>query len=321
MGAKTIYERFVWFDSMVRQKRYPNATRLAEEFEMSLKTAQRDIEFMRDRLSCPLEYDKQRKGYSYNRATFSLPLIYLSTDELSSLLIAKKMLQDISGGELSEEVCSVVDKITGILQRHIVTPGVIDDKLSFHLVEYTPAPDEIFRKLLEGCIKNKTISFTYFSPAVAVKGVRTVDPYHLFNYMGTWHLIGYCHDRRELRDFNLGRVSDVTVLDKYFTIKNNFSFNDYFQSTFGLYKGESAEEVTLRFTPEKSRWIKGQLWHKDQKETVHPNGSLELSFPVADFSEIAREILKHGAGVEVIKPQSLRELIKSEALRITELYQ
>jgi hypothetical protein len=54
MGKKNIYERFLWFDEKVRSRRYPNATRLAAEFEISLKTAQRDIEFMRDRLNCPL---------------------------------------------------------------------------------------------------------------------------------------------------------------------------------------------------------------------------------------------------------------------------
>jgi hypothetical protein len=49
MGIKNIYERFVWFDNQVRAQKYPNATSLAEQFEISAKTAQRDIDFMRDR--------------------------------------------------------------------------------------------------------------------------------------------------------------------------------------------------------------------------------------------------------------------------------
>jgi predicted DNA-binding transcriptional regulator YafY len=62
MGIKNIYERFVWFDHQVRTKKYPNATSLAEKFEISTKTAQRDIDFMRDRLLCPLDYDSSKKG-------------------------------------------------------------------------------------------------------------------------------------------------------------------------------------------------------------------------------------------------------------------
>jgi predicted DNA-binding transcriptional regulator YafY len=92
MGSKNIYERFIWFDDRVKQKKYPNTTSLSKQFEVSIKTAQRDIEFMRDRINCPLCYDPGRKGYFYEDDTFSLPLIYLSSEELSSLLIARKFL-------------------------------------------------------------------------------------------------------------------------------------------------------------------------------------------------------------------------------------
>ncbi len=74
------------------------------------------------------------------------------------------------------------------------------------------------------------------------------------------------------------------------------------------------------FSPLKSRWIRDQVWHKDQKTKVLEDGSLELTFPVADFSEIKMEILKHGDMVEVIKPKSLRNLMRTEAERITQIY-
>ena len=41
MGVKNIYERFVWFDDQVKGKQFPNATALAEKFELSTKTAQK----------------------------------------------------------------------------------------------------------------------------------------------------------------------------------------------------------------------------------------------------------------------------------------
>jgi predicted DNA-binding transcriptional regulator YafY len=74
-----------------------------------------------------------------------------------------------------------------------------------------------------------------------------------------------------------------------------------------------SREVTLRFTPEKSKWIRDQIWHKDQEMKFLKDGSLEISFPVSDFSEITREILKHGSDIEAIRPRDLRELIKAEA--------
>jgi predicted DNA-binding transcriptional regulator YafY len=320
MGIKNIYERFVWFDNQVRVKKYPNASDLAGQFEISAKTAQRDIDFMRDRLLCPLHYDSSQKGYYYNDDTFSLPMVYLSSEEFSALLIARKMLQDISGGSIGNEISSIVDKITNILKKHSVVADQIDDAFSFQLIEYSPAPEAVFRAVLEGCLKKKCLSFTYYSPATEEKSERTVEPYHLFNYMGTWHTIGYCHLRKGIRDFALSRISDTRVLTESFKIPDDFEFKKYFLSTFGLYKGKSTKEVTLRFTPEKSKWIKDQIWHKNQKVKLLKDGSLEISFPVSDFSEIKREILKHGDEVEVIKPKILRDLIKAEAQKIAKIY-
>jgi len=320
MGVKNVYERFVWFDDQVKGRKYPNATSLAEKFELSTKTAQRDIDFMRDRLLCPLYYDSSQKGYYYNDETFSLPMIYLSSEELSSLLIARKMLRDISGGFIGDEISSIVDKITNVLSKHIATGDEIDDAFSFQLIEYSPAPEQVFKAILEGCLKKRCLSFTYYSPATEEKSGRVVEPYHLFNYMGTWHTIGYCHLRKGIRDFALSRISEAKVLTESFKIPDDFEFKKYFLSTFGLYKGKSTKEVTLRFTPEKSKWIKDQIWHKDQKARYLKDGSLELSFPVSDFSEITREILKHGDAVEVIKPKTLRDLIKAEAEKIVKIY-
>ena len=320
MGVRNIYERFVWFDGQVRSEKYPNATSLAEEFEISTKTAQRDIDFMRDRLLYPLDYDPSQKGYYYDDETFSLPMIYLSTEELSSLLIARKMLKDISGGFIGDEISSIVDKITNVLSKHIATGDKIDDTFSFQLIEYSPAPEQVFKAILEGCLKKRCLSFSYYSPATEEKSERTVEPYHLFNYMGTWHLIGYCRLRKEIRDFALSRISEAKVLTESFKISADFDFKKYFLSTFGLYKGKSTKEVTLRFTPEKSKWIKDQIWHKDQKIKYLKDGSIELSFPVSDFSEIKMEILKHGGMVEVVRPKSLRDLIKTEAQNILKIY-
>jgi predicted DNA-binding transcriptional regulator YafY len=317
--VKNLYERFIWFDDRVRQKRYPNTTSLSTQFEVSVKTAQRDIEFMRDRLNCPLRYDQSRKGYFYEDETFSLPLIYLSSSELLSLMVAKKLLEDMSGSGMADELTSVIGKITSLILKHAGS-GRIDEVLSFHLVEHSPAPEETFRIALEACIRKKTLSFYYLSPARVERTERRVDPYHLFNYMGTWHLIGHCHMRNDIRTFKISRIERPGICADNFTVRHNFSFEEYFRTSFGLIKGDEPCQVVLRFTPEKSKWIRDRVWHKEQATRMLGDGSLEVSMPVAELSEIAREVMKHGSGVEVIKPSGLRELIRSEAEKVLNIY-
>lgn len=319
MGRRIIYERYVWFDAEMRKGRYPNASALAREFELSVKTAQRDIEFMGDRLKCPLVYDKSRKGYYYTDGSFNLPLTWLSSEELTALLFAQKVLHDLSGGHAGDDIASILRKITAILQQHVPDKSV-ENAVSLQLIGNTPAPQACFTPALEGCLKKRSLAFNYYSPASNRETARTVDPYHLVNYMGTWHLIAWCHEREDLRDFVLARMKDTRVLDETFRIPANFDIQKHLQSAFGIFKGKPKYTVTLRFSPWKSRWIKGQAWHKDQKEKLFKDGSLELTFPVSSFAEIMMQILSHGSDVEVIKPKALRTLIKEEAKRIARLY-
>ncbi|GAB4487964.1 MAG: WYL domain-containing protein [Thermodesulfovibrionales bacterium] len=321
MGAKNIYERFIWFESQVKKKRYPNASSLAAQFEVSSKTAQRDIEFMRERLDCPLIYDAIRKGYFYDDETFSLPVVHLSSNELSSLIMARKLLRDISSEALAGDVDSAVQKITSIIEKHSKAPDGIEKALSFHLIRYSPAPEKVFKTMLEACLKKKSVSCTYASPARAERVERVIDPYHIFNYMGTWHVMGHCHLRKEIRDFHMNRIGEPQMIDEAFSIPRSFNFDEYFASSFGLYKGKETQEVVLRFSPESARWITGQVWHKDQVEKTLQDGSLELSFPVSGFAEISREILRHGAGVEVVRPRELKSLIRQELQQAIKQYE
>jgi predicted DNA-binding transcriptional regulator YafY len=58
--------------------RYPNCRQMAEEFEVAAKTVQRDINFMRDQMRLPIEYDKARFGFHYTRPVIALPAMDLS---------------------------------------------------------------------------------------------------------------------------------------------------------------------------------------------------------------------------------------------------
>ena len=70
--------------------KYPNATTLAAEIEVVTKTIHRDIEFMRDRLGLPIEYDGRRYGYHYTEEVSGFPTLQITEGELVALLIAEK---------------------------------------------------------------------------------------------------------------------------------------------------------------------------------------------------------------------------------------
>jgi len=60
--------------------KYPSIKKLIENFEISYRQGQRDIEYMRDFLGAPVEYSTKEKGYFYS-GSFVMPTFYLSEDE------------------------------------------------------------------------------------------------------------------------------------------------------------------------------------------------------------------------------------------------
>jgi predicted DNA-binding transcriptional regulator YafY len=55
--------------------RFPNCRKLADELEVSSKTIQRDIEFMRYQLGLPIEYDQLHFGFFYTEPVTHFPSI------------------------------------------------------------------------------------------------------------------------------------------------------------------------------------------------------------------------------------------------------
>jgi predicted DNA-binding transcriptional regulator YafY len=78
------YHRILWIHNRIIEQKYPNAAKIAEQFEISNRQAQRDVEYMRDSLNAPLGYSPKQKGYFYSCA-FALPTFFLSDSDMNIL--------------------------------------------------------------------------------------------------------------------------------------------------------------------------------------------------------------------------------------------
>ncbi|MBA3386985.1 MAG: HTH domain-containing protein, partial [Chthoniobacterales bacterium] len=71
-------ERMMRIHARLKAEDYPNCRKIGEDLEVSSKTIQRDIDFMRDRLGLPIEYDALRFGFYYTEEVTSFPSIEVS---------------------------------------------------------------------------------------------------------------------------------------------------------------------------------------------------------------------------------------------------
>lgn len=320
MGDQLFLERFIWFDNEARHSRFPNATKLAEQFELSTKTAHRSIDYFRDRLQAPLEYDESRKGYFYTDPSFQLPITKLSPDELQALLIARKLITDASAGSLGDELGHISARLGSLLAANLPGKAHPEEAFSFRWKGINPTDPLVFQNVTTALIQGRLLSFCYYSPSSSTCTMRTVEPHHMVNYQGTWHLIAFCLLRNEWRDFVLGRMTICKVEAEEFTIRPRDEWQPFLENTFGIFQNRESFNVKLRFSPERSRWIRGEVWHEGQTEELQEDGSLVMDLPASHEAEIMMEILKHGSHVEVLEPEWLKVRIIMEMKDALKIY-
>mgnify|MGYP000684069034 CR=1 FL=1 len=321
MAKKLAFERYYWFHNQVREGNFPNSQKLSKKFEISIKQAQRDIEFMKDRLLAPLEYDSKRKGYYYLNEKFELPPIWLTEEELFALILATRLASTIPDKHLKNSLYQMIDLILTNNSSNKINIQNLLEKVSVKNIEYYKVDEATFQKVFATLCNQKNIKIIYYSPHNKVKSERLVKPLHLLCYMGRWHLIAYCNMRKELRNFALSRIQHVEVSEELIKMPDNLpNINDYINQTFGLLSNDKHVEVCLKFSSEVSDWIKEQIWHEAQEITENDDGSICLKFHVSDFRELKGEILKYGSAVKVVYPEELKEEIKKEIEKMKKNY-
>ncbi len=164
-----VFERITWFHQQVKNQSMPNAAVLARRFEISGKTAQRNIDFMRDRMGAPLVYDPSQKGYHYSDDAFDLPRFPIDQQEILAVLIARNLLSGAAGGVISRALQQFEQKLFSEKIALGMDFSRIDDAFSSSWPGYSPAPSEIFQKAAFALMETRVLKFACASPGTGKK--------------------------------------------------------------------------------------------------------------------------------------------------------
>ncbi len=190
MSERLKYERFFWFHGRVKAGLYPNAKHLAEAFEICGRTAQRDVDFMRDRLCAPLDFDRCRHGYRYTDTSFELPAYWISETNVLALALAVRLASTIPDPALKDELCRLINRVmdtAGGAGESCIDQ--VSDKISVKNIEYGRVDERFFRQTVQALFEDQALRITYHSPHTARTSSRTIQPLHLMHYMGSWYLL------------------------------------------------------------------------------------------------------------------------------------
>lgn len=302
--------------------KYPNATSLASDIEVSTKTIHRDLEFMRDRLMLPLEYDKAHNGYYYTEEVSAFPTVNITEGELFALLVAEKALQQYRGTTFEKPLLSAIKKLESSLPDTIsLNMGDWEQSISFRTSAEQILDLEIFDQLAKATSQRRQLKLAYRKPGKRETEPRLIDPYHLANINGEWFLFAYDHDRRDIRTFVPSRIQRVEATGKTFPPPKKFSVEKRLRDSFGVHSAEGEFGVVIQFNEAVADYIREKKWHSSQELRELKSGGVELRLKLSSLAEVQRWILGWGSQAVVIQPAELIASVREAAQKIVENYQ
>ncbi|HQC43572.1 MAG TPA: WYL domain-containing protein, partial [Verrucomicrobiota bacterium] len=225
---------------------YPNAGDIAEILEVSNKTVLRDIEFMRERLDLPIEYDPVKHGFYYTEQVVSFPTIQISEGELFSLLVARKAISGYQGTSFEEPLKNAFRKLANSMPDSInVHLDDWDRSITFRSSTVPIVKLESFNQLAQAAIHKDQLLISYKKPNQKEPTERLIDPIQLVHVNNEWYLLAWCHKRKEFITFHLLRIQKIAKTGKKYMPHEGFSAEAYLQDSFGIYSGKDVHQVTL----------------------------------------------------------------------------
>lgn len=303
-------ERFWQIEHILRSGRTesgdpPNCAAIARELDVNPKTIQRDLDFMRDRFSAPIEYDPDLKGWKYTRNGYVSPISNLSETELFALVSGWRVLERIGAMPLGREVSHLAEWAARARTEQTLTE--LAASISFVEGPGVIVNPAVLGTLTQSLTSRRRVRMTYYTLYRDRTGERDVDPYHLGRYLGEWFLIGHDHFRGEVRVFSLARIRDIRLLNDRFKVPPDFRPETYLsEEGFNFERRKEPVTVELLFDPKAGHIAQELVWHPSQRFEKRADGKVKLAFESKNLQQVLRWVMARGPDVEVLAPDELR---------------
>ena len=276
-------DRLIGILSVLLQKEKCTAPELAEKFEVSRRTINRDIETL-CRAGIPVCTVQGTGGGIRIMDGYRMDRTLLTSRDMQMILAGLRSLDSVSGRD-----------------------SVLIDLSSWYKESLEPKIS-----LIQDAIEErKQIVFRYFAPGG--ESIRKAEPYYLIFKWSSWYVWGWCGKREDFRLFKLNRMEDLSKTEEGFTPRQvplpDLSNERIFPANIrvkALFEPVAKWRLVEEFGP---RCIEMQ-----------EDGRLLFQMDYTDEDSLVGWLLTFGSGVEVLEPEAVREKLLQTAEKILALY-
>ena len=199
-------DRLIGILSILLQKEKVTAPELAEQFEVSRRTINRDIEDL-CKAGIPISTSQGIGGGIRIMDGYRMDRTLLTSKDMHMILAGLRSLDSVSGshyyGQLMEKLKTGSSSYIGGNETILI------DFSSWYKDSLAPKIEKIQNAIEE----RKILSFRYYAP----KGdsERSMEPYFLIFKWSSWYVYGYCLLRKDFRMFKLSRMDQISLGDAF----------------------------------------------------------------------------------------------------------
>ena len=293
-------DRLIGIITTLQQKGKVTAPYLAEKFEVSRRTINRDIDAI-CAAGIPLVTTQGTDGGVSIMSGFEIDTTIFTEDELRCIFTGLSCLESVS---YSKEFRNIAEKIN---DADIIADDIIINLASFYK-ESLAEKIEILRKAIK---EKRKVEFRYYY--TKGEAVKTIEPYIVVFQWGEWYILGFSEERGDFRMYKLNRLWNLKMTNKKY-IKRDIpesilEFGKDFDDNFTV---EAKYDSSVKY-----RIIEtyGPDCFTDNKD-----GGLYASISFGSREKAMDWFLSLGSKAEIISPVSFREDYKKEILKIIEKY-
>ena len=297
-------DRLIGILSILLQEEKTTAPELAERFEVSRRTINRDIEDL-CKAGIPIKTAQGTGGGISIMDGYRMDRTILTSKDMQMILAGLRSLDSVSG---SSYYVQLMEKIqTGSSEYISGRDSILIDLSSWYKGSLAPKIATI-----QDSIENRHIlEFYYYAPSGESK--RSIEPYYIVFKWTSWYVYGWCLKRKDYRLFKLNRMDQVKETVNDFECRNAPIPDLTAELRF-------PREIVLKalFAPE-MKWRLVEEFGANCYE-VQEDGRLLLTRDYSDMENLTMWMLTFGDKVEVLEPIEVREKLKNMAESMLKIY-
>lgn len=288
-------DRHIGILSILLQQKV-TAPYLAEKFEVSRRTINRDIEDL-CKAGIPIVTEQGKNGGISIIEGYKMDKTLLTSSEMQAILSGLRSLDSVSG---SNRYQLLMDKLSAGSSEILATGQHVLINLSSWYKSSLSPKFELIQNAIDG---KWQIEFRYYSPTG--ESIRKIEPYLLIFQWSSWYVWGYCMLRNNFRIFKLNRMDQLKCTQEKREEREVPEFN---MSPHRIFQQDEAR-VRAVFD-QKMKW---KLIEEFQVNsfTELEDGSLEMEIRWSDKESLFYWLLGFGEHVKVTEPEEYQnEFVK-----------